>query len=85
MQYEDDWDIYDFEDDDFEDDYDDDEPAYLPCPSCGDDVYEDLEQCPHCGDYITFSSSPWADKSIGWVLLGALGMAAILVSLLFAI
>jgi hypothetical protein len=27
----------------------------LPCPACGQDVYEDSEQCPACGNYITHS------------------------------
>ena len=25
----------------------------LPCPSCGEPVYEDTDVCRHCGDFIT--------------------------------
>lgn len=53
----DDHDLYDDEawDDDFDEDqpYDDDEPELLVCPECGADVYEDAEQCPSCGMYIS--------------------------------
>lgn len=44
------WD--DNDDDDEEDWKDDKELAYYPCPECGEDVYEEAEQCPYCGMYI---------------------------------
>ncbi len=34
------------------DDEDDPENDQLPCPSCGKMVYDDTDQCPHCGDWI---------------------------------
>lgn len=39
---------------------DDDSADYeaVPCPSCGADVSELAEQCPHCGDWITPSAGP---------------------------
>ncbi len=50
-----------------------------PCPNCGADVYEDAEQCPVCGQYITSGSrSLWARRSAWWILLGLLGMGAVL-------
>ena len=27
----------------------------LPCPECGQEVYDDTVRCPHCGNYITTS------------------------------
>jgi len=33
--------------------YVDDASETLPCPECGEDVYEDAEQCPACGSYLT--------------------------------
>src|SRR4051812_43962722 len=32
-------------------DDDDDEAEKLPCPECGEPVYEQAERCPHCGSY----------------------------------
>lgn len=31
----------------------DDEVEELSCPNCGASVYEETQQCPHCGDWIT--------------------------------
>ena len=31
----------------------DDDVEELACPSCGASVYEETQQCPHCGDWIT--------------------------------
>lgn len=39
---------------DWDDRYDDDDEAeLLKCPSCGREVYEETQQCPYCGDWIT--------------------------------
>lgn len=78
----------DFEDDDSlsdwpdEPDADVDEPAYVPCPECGEEVFDDSEQCPYCGQYITFSTSPWMGRSPAWILLGILGVIAVIYTLL---
>lgn len=34
------------------DDPADDSAETVPCPYCGQDVYEQAEVCPHCGSYI---------------------------------
>jgi hypothetical protein len=33
---------------------DDDEidETFAECPKCGAEVYDDIEQCPHCGEWI---------------------------------
>ncbi|MCA9100245.1 MAG: zinc-ribbon domain-containing protein, partial [Planctomycetales bacterium] len=55
----DEWDddVYDDDtcDDDYDeaydvDAYDDDVVETVACPSCGAEIYEDAERCPHCGD-----------------------------------
>ncbi len=72
-------------DDDFDsdDDYGDDEAETLPCPECGAEVYEDAEQCPRCGAYIT----PHTHALAGWpwvlVALGLCGVVAVVGFLLF--
>ena len=50
-----------------------------PCPNCDAEVYEDAVQCPACGQYITPGSGNfWAGRSAWWVLLGLLGVGAVL-------
>jgi hypothetical protein len=67
----------DFNEDEFPDeDVDDDPTETVPCPSCGADVYEDAEQCPYCGTYITSQTSPWAGRSVWWIVLAVLGLLA---------
>jgi len=66
--------------DDLHDDRDDgdDETDVVPCPECGAVVYEDAEQCPSCGLYIVPSTSPWRGRPRWWILLGLMGIAAVL-------
>ncbi len=42
----------DFEDDEWIEDEGDEDDVYLSCPACGEDVHEDTQQCPYCGDWI---------------------------------
>ncbi|MEN6494334.1 MAG: zinc-ribbon domain-containing protein [Thermoguttaceae bacterium] len=64
------------EDESPDEDVDDDPTETVPCPSCGADVYEDAEQCPYCGTYITSQTSPWAGRSVWWIVLAVLGLLA---------
>lgn len=44
----------DYADEEWVDDEDnDDVDDILLCPNCREDVHEDTQQCPHCGDWIT--------------------------------
>ena len=68
-------------------DEDDDEGVLetLPCPSCDAPIYEDAEQCPACGEYVTFSTAPLADWP-GWlVALGLVGVLAVILTLIVAL
>ncbi|MDZ4819731.1 MAG: zinc ribbon domain-containing protein [Planctomycetota bacterium] len=66
-----------------EDSFSDDETATRECPRCGVDIYEDAEQCPLCGHWITPDTSPWSGRSGWWIVLGAVGTLALILSLLF--
>ena len=49
----------------------DDEDNVAPCGNCGQDIYDDAERCPYCGEYISredrrFTGKPW------WIILGVL-------------
>ncbi len=37
---------------------DDDEAETVPCPHCGQDVYEDAERCPNCERYLSREDAP---------------------------
>ena len=59
-------------------DWEDDETLTRECTSCGAEVYEDVEQCPVCGEWITDSTSAWSDRPTWWVVLGLLGIGSVL-------
>ena len=63
---------------------DDDDADLLPCPECGTEIYEDAEQCPICGAYVTFSTSPWSGRSPIWVFIGFAGLVAVIAALLLS-
>lgn len=79
--------------DDWSDDFDerespdadeflDDTPAEtIPCPQCGHDVYEESERCPACGSYIVHDTSIWSGRPAWWIVLGLLGIAAVVLAL----
>jgi hypothetical protein len=72
----DDWD--DAEDPEGDDDHDVPEAHVAPCPHCHEDVYDDAEQCPSCGEYIVHSRSAWHGRPTWWVLGGLLGIIAVI-------
>ena len=60
-----------------------DSAVELPCPSCGEGVYEDADRCPHCGDFVTPGRRPAGANVPRWMfVLGAVGVAATTVILL---
>jgi hypothetical protein len=65
---------------DFDDDTtgDDEDVDVTECPECGTEVYEDSVQCPVCGSYITHSTNVWRGRSLPWVVLGLLGIVAVI-------
>lgn len=69
--------------DDWNDDWEDPEPdtnddaeQLVPCASCGEQIYEDAEKCPHCGEYVVASTSAFAGRPLWFCALGLLGVAA---------
>ncbi|MBN1853891.1 MAG: hypothetical protein JW829_14250 [Pirellulales bacterium] len=77
-------------DDDFDDFYDADDcsdpheegPAeVVQCPQCHAMIYEESEQCPICGAYVTWSTNVWSGRSVAWVSLGLAGLIAAIVAL----
>jgi hypothetical protein len=71
----------DCDEDDEGDEWDDEESVVVACPSCGAEVYEEAEQCPACGEWITPSSHPFPGRSWWFIGLGLAGMAATIIVL----
>lgn len=67
------------DDDDSDDDWEETDVA--PCPRCGAEIAADSVRCPICGDYVTAETAVWQGKAWWWVLLGVLGIAAVIVAL----
>lgn len=66
----------------FEDDLHDDDPLdLLPCPHCGAEIYEEAPQCPACGNYVVHQSNVWMGRSLWWIVLGLLGIVAVILAL----
>lgn len=65
-------------DDELEEDWDEDdedqgwaeydEAATVECPSCGEEIYEDAQRCPHCGSYVSQEDAPLRKPL--WIVLG---------------
>lgn len=47
---------------------DDDEPT-MPCPYCREEIHEDAQRCPRCGEYISAEDAKPAAKP-WWILVG---------------
>lgn len=71
------------EPDDDDNPVDDDEAESLTvsCPSCGAEIYEDAVACPNCGTYVTADTSVWSGRSGWWIVLGLLGIVAVILAL----
>jgi len=72
----DEWDDDDSEFDDFGDESH--EAELLPCPACKTPIYEDAPQCPACGEYVVHDTSAWSGRSWWWILLGLVGIVAVI-------
>ena len=44
----------------------DDEDDTMPCPHCGEAIYDDSERCPRCGRYLSREDEP-SGRS-GWFI-----------------
>ena len=83
------WD--DDEDHDDEDDWypegqdDPDELDLVTCPACGEEIYEEAEQCPECGHYmVRGSNSPLRTAPNWYVAIALLGIVAVIIAMLMS-
>ncbi len=64
------------------DEADDSESNTVPCSACGEEVFEDGVQCPHCGEYLSApGSSAWRGRPVWFVVLAVLGIVAVIYAL----
>jgi ribosomal protein S27AE len=66
---------------DDDEDNGDDETLTRECSRCGADVYEDADQCPRCGAWLTADTSPWKGRAWWWVALGLVGIFVLIIVL----
>ncbi len=69
------------QDNDFDQDEEFDDSDTIPCPECGEDIYEDSPACPYCGHYITSTASTWSGRSSLWLGIGLAGILAVIAAL----
>jgi hypothetical protein len=57
--------------DDWSDETGDDaaDDSTVPCPYCGQEMYEDSPRCPQCGRYISAEDAP-PRRMPWWIILG---------------
>ncbi len=74
--------LYDADDlDDLEDPDEpegDDSDLTMPCPQCGEPVYEDAERCPECGWYLSREDAP--RRIPLWFILGLIFSLGVVLS-----
>ena len=44
----------------------DDQVDTIACRNCHIEIYDEAERCPHCGEYVSAGTSPFASKPF-WV------------------
>jgi len=57
----------------------DDGERAVPCPACGRDVYEDVDQCVHCGHWIIPSPTSFHRRHWVWTLAALLAVSAMII------
>ena len=60
---------------------DDDDTPLTRCPNCRAEVYREADSCPRCGEFLTGGSGPLDSKPKWFVVLGLLGILAVVLLL----
>lgn len=63
---------------DADDEFDQDDDQTLPCPYCGEPVYDEAEQCPACGNYLSEEDAPRRPKPL-WIVAGVAACIVIVI------
>lgn len=54
-----------------------DESTLAACAHCGQSIYDDSPQCPHCGTYLPTDTNPLRGRPWWWLALGLSGVVAV--------
>ncbi|MCP4193922.1 MAG: hypothetical protein GY768_25210 [Planctomycetaceae bacterium] len=73
---------YEYPEPDVEDD--EMETETVSCSQCGESIYEEAVECPYCGNYVQASTSAWSGRPIWWLIIGGIGVAAVIYTLSLA-
>lgn len=49
----------------------DPDDATVPCPFCGEEIYEEAQRCAECGRYLSDENAP-SQRKPWWIVVGAL-------------
>jgi len=60
---------------------DDDSTPVVNCANCGAEVYREADRCPSCGEFLVADSSPLDAKPRWFIVLGLLGILAVVLVL----
>ena len=63
--------------------FEDDDGYTIPCPMCGEEIYDDVSMCPKCGEYLLNQERRfWGNKpkwlfqlAVLFAVLAAIGFA----------
>jgi predicted nucleic acid-binding Zn ribbon protein len=69
------------DDEPYEDD-DSDNDTTIICPHCDRSIYDDSEQCPHCGEYLTHEDAPRQRKPL-WIVVTVIIVLILMVMAIF--
>jgi len=50
----------------------------VPCPNCGQEVYEDTDRCPYCGHWVVLTESYSQRPIWQWFLIPAVIIAMLI-------
>ena len=75
----------DYEDDpeepdesDMDEDQADEFAETVECPECGRDIYDGVEQCPHCRSFL-LKDDPRVSRKPRWIIWTAVGLVALII------
>ncbi len=58
-------------------DWSDDSVAVVACPSCGEMIHEEVQQCPYCRDWVVLSPGRASRGSGFWLRAAVVGLVVL--------
>ena len=64
---------------------DDLETELITCSNCAESIYEESVECPYCGSYVESTTHAWSGRPLWWLIIGMLGIIAVIFTLSLAV